>query len=354
MKTFTEYFTHFLSTSNKLEIDLRNIDFNGLAISEYSKKYWNDNLRKLKYVMRCNSFLLANACFKSGKQLSEITLIDNGGGTGSISILAKAAGIGNVLYNDIYDVSCDDAKVVASSISLAANDYICGDSDSLVTYFKSRKINCDCIVSRNVIEHIYNLENYFRDIAEYSERNLVVCLATTANIKNPLVNLYTRNIQKTAELKGTKGKWQKERDSNSSFIEIRKKIIKENFEKIEDEKIVLYAQATRGMMVQDIIEFVKNHELTRGVPSLPIDPTNTCDPITGNRTENLLPSSTYKKLLEKNGFEFELKAGFYNVNYAQKVLNLITPCINLVIKKLPFTSIFLAPFILIVGVKNEK
>jgi hypothetical protein len=239
-------------------------------------------------------------------------------------------------------------------MKLAAKDYICADSDGLVDYFKSKQMNCDCVVSRNVIEHIYNLENYFRDIAEYSERNLVVCLATTANIKNPLVNIYTRKIQRTAELKGSKGKWQKERDSNSSFLEIRKKIIHDHFKNLDDDKVMMYAQASRGMIAEDIIALVAEHETSKSLPPSPIDATNTCDPLTGNRTENLIPSSSYKKLLEKNGFEYELQSGFYNVNYAQKVLNVITPFVNFIIKNLPFTGIYLAPFILIIGVRSEK
>lgn len=354
MNTYTEFHSHILTVANQLETRIREIDFENLSISSYSKKYWKDNLRKLRYVMQCNSYLLANACFKSGKQLSEITLLDHGGGTGSITLLAKAIGVGTVIYNDIYDVSCEDAKKVAQALQLVADDYVCADSDELMNYFKARSSNCDCVVSRNVIEHIYSLENYFKHVSQFSDRNLVVCLATTANIKNPLVNIYTRNIQRTAELKGTKGKWQKERDSSSSFLEIRKKIIREHYPTLSTDQVNSYAHASRGMKVEDILTLVQHHEQTQSKPSEPIDKTNTCDPMTGNRTENLIPISVYKNLMEENGFEFTVKAGFYNVNYQQKVLNLITPIINVVIKALPFTGIFFAPFILLVGVRNEK
>ena len=353
MTSYEQILQHFTKVSSELETKLKQLNIEQLAISDYSKKYWKDNIRKLNYVMKCNSFVLANAVYKSGKSIKEITLVDNGGGTGSISLLAKIAGIKKVIYNDIYDVSCVDAKVVGKALLIEADEYVCADSDELVIYFKNNSISCDCVVSRNVIEHIYNLDVYFKHLSQFTNGPMVFCLATTANIKNPLVNIYTRRIQRMAEWQGSKGKWQKERDSRKSFYEIRKEIIREQFSNLDENKLDHYSKASRGLFKMDVIELVKSSEEKNILPKMPYDATNTCDPLTGNRTENLISANEYKRLATSAGFDFELKAGFYNENYAQKFLNVATPILNFLIRKISFLSIFLAPFILIVGVKKR-
>jgi hypothetical protein len=89
------------------------------------------------------------------------------------------------------------------------------------------------------------------------------------------------------------------------------------------------------------------------MPQKPIHPSNTCDPLTGNRTENLLPIENYKKYFEANGYSFDVYAGFYNTNYSQKVFNLITPSLNKLISKSSTNSISLAPFIGLYGTKGK-
>jgi hypothetical protein len=89
------------------------------------------------------------------------------------------------------------------------------------------------------------------------------------------------------------------------------------------------------------------------MPQKPNHPSNTCDPFTGNRTENLLPIENYKKYFEANGFNFDVNAGFYNTNYSQKVFNLITPFVNKLISESPKDRIYLAPFIGLQGKINK-
>jgi len=335
-----------------LEEKILHLNFSSLNISEYSKLYWIDNLRKLSYIMKSNAFILFNAIIKSKKEIKDIVLMDNGGGTGSLSLLAKAIGINTVIYNDIYDLSCNDALIVAEELGFKANDYVCADSEELINYFANKKLDCDIVVSRNVIEHIYNLEKYFADISKVSRKALVVCFATTANIKNPLVNLYTRKIQKRVELFGNKGKYKKERDSTKSFFEIRKQIIKDAFPNLVEDEIVQLSKSTRGLKKEDIIDFIGKENYHDNYRLLPKDSRNTCDPITGNRSENLLSLNIYKNILEKNGFKFQVIPGFYNTNYKLKILNLITPSLNRLINSLKLFSIFLSPFIIILGVKK--
>jgi len=354
LKQYNKLLIDISEASTELQKKILALDFSNLDISDYSKRYWSDNIRKLNYIMQCNTFILCKAVEQSQKNISEIILVDNGGGTGSLTLLAKAAGIRTVIYNDIYDVSCIDASNVGRALGIVADDYVCADSDELVNYFRSKNQDCDIVVSRNVIEHIYDLNKYFYNISSVSKSNLVLCFATTANIKNPLVNLYTRNIQRKAERDGIKGKWEKGRDSIKSFLQIRKEIISDNFKSLSSSKIELYAKATRGLMRADIISIVADYEIGKSKPILPIDPTNTCDPTTGNRTENLLSAKEYELLMARNALTFKLIPGFYNTQYSLSLLNVVTPIVNFLINKIPFMAIYLAPFICVVGVKSKN
>ena len=350
----THLATLLKSASKVLEQKILALNFSELSISDYSKKYWADNIRKLNYIMQCNSFILQNAIEKLECKLEEVVLLESGGGTGTLSLLALQLGIKNVFYNDIYDVSCNDAKTVATQLNLVAHDYICADSGALANYFQQTKnVKVNVVASRNVIEHIYDLENYYKNISKVSDENLVLCFATTANISNPLVNLYTRNIQRKAENIGVKGKWEKNRDSVKSFFQIRKEIIRDNFPEIEQSKIDFYAKCTRGLMFDDVIDKVNKYQVGEVNPQLPKDSTNTCDPFTGNRTENLLTVKEYRNLVSPLGYKFFCYSGFYNTNYKLRILNILTPVLNVIISSFPFVARFFAPFICLVAVRKK-
>ena len=97
---------------------------------------------------------------------------------------------------------------------------------------------------------------------------------------------------------------------------------------------------------------VDDYMATGVMAPAPPHPTNTCDPHTGSWFEHLLPINDYQRLMEKNGFEYFLKNGFYNTNYPQWYLNLITPIVNFEIKLLSTSGILLAPFVSIIGIKT--
>jgi hypothetical protein len=110
---------------------------------------------------------------------------------------------------------------------------------------------------------------------------------------------------------------------------------------------------SRGLIKKDILVMAEKYVKDGIMPQKPIHPSNTCDPFTGNRTENLLPIENYKKYFETNGFNFDVNAGFYNTNYSQKVFNLITPFVNKLISESPKDRIYLAPFIGLQGKINK-
>jgi 2-polyprenyl-3-methyl-5-hydroxy-6-metoxy-1,4-benzoquinol methylase len=335
----------FAVAAESLEKKLMIINVEQLQISAYSKKYFRDYQRKLKYSLQACSFILMHALKSSSKNMNQITIVDYGAGTGVLAMLAKEVGFGKVIYNDIYDISCNDARIIASNAGVTADEYICGEVNTLQKYFEKSGTYCDIIVSRNVIEHIYDLELYFKSLKLIPSKDLTLFFATTANIKNPLTVWYTQRIQKMLEFKGMTTKWGKERDTLKPYLTVRYEIIQQNYPELKHEEVNRLAKATRGLIKEDMIKAIDAYKSLNILPAIAVSGLNTCDPHTGNWAEHLVEIEKYKTLFKNNGFEFQVVNGFYNTNYSKKWLNIITPLINSIIKKFGKNGINLAPFI---------
>ncbi|MFN5793970.1 MAG: methyltransferase domain-containing protein [Bacteroidota bacterium] len=332
---------------------LEAVNSNELDVSDYSKKYFSNYQSKLQYSLECGCFILAHSLNHLGDNFTNATILDHGGGLGMLSLLAKSAQIKTVIYNDIYDVSTTDAKKIASLLNESANHYICSDIRELVAELNNKQLSIDCFISRNVIEHIYNLEEFFYELRNVPGKNLTVFIATTANEKNILVDQYTKKLQRKAEFEFSAGKWDKARDAKKPYSILRKEILLEAYPNLQRKELMELVICSRGLIKKDILVMAEKYVKDGIMPNRPSHPSNTCDPYTGNRTENLLPVENYKKYFESNGFSFDVYAGFYNTSYSQKLLNLFTPTVNNIIKKYPQSGISLAPFIGLQGKRNK-
>lgn len=344
----------FAKAVQSLKGKLLAIDVDKMDVSPYTKKYFKDYQRKLQYSLQACAFILMHALAGNKKQIQNITIVDYGAGTGVLAMLAKEVGFGRVIYNDIYDISCKDANTLATAARAQANDYVCGELNALKSYFEKSAAFCDIIVSRNVIEHIYHLEDYFKSLNGIPHKGLCLFFATTANIKNPLTVWYTQRIQRMLELKGMTNKWGKERDTLKPYLLIRKEIIQSAFPQLKPHEIEQLAKATRGLIKNEIESEVHEYTLTHKIPALKVGGCNTCDPHTGNWAEHLVEPIEYQQLFSKNGFDFAVVNGFYNTSYAKKWLNLFTPLINKIIRLSGSKGVYLAPFIGLKGITSKE
>lgn len=99
--------------------DLEALSLEELGISEYIQVYLEGKLSRS--TMMQAEYILGLAL--RGKKLEECCLVDYGGGVGTLSLLAKKLGVGTVIYNDIYNVSCRDAQVIAKAVEAEADYY---------------------------------------------------------------------------------------------------------------------------------------------------------------------------------------------------------------------------------------
>jgi 2-polyprenyl-3-methyl-5-hydroxy-6-metoxy-1,4-benzoquinol methylase len=343
----------FEAAGAELFAGLKKLDIQSLPISDYNKNYLKDYQKRLYYGIETGLFILAHALFKSSKSMAEITIIDHGGGTGLLSMLARKCGFATVIYNDIYEPSCKDAAVIAASMKASANHYVHGDIQQLSTFLKNQQITAHLIISRNVFEHIYDASSFLKTCALLPGDDLVLFFATTSNPHNPAVKLYTQKLQHQAEWKGFSSRWGKASDNIRALREVRKEIILStglSFSNKETEQLI---SLTRGLLKEEIVAGVQQYK-TKGILPSPYDAaSNTCDPYTGNWTERLTSVSTIEKWFQSAGFEYETINGFYDTHYQKGWKNLICRSLNSFIQPKGAAGLFFCPFIGLSGKKQQ-
>lgn len=286
-----------------------NLDISKLGISDYNKKYLTDKKKILYIEIQKYSYLLSWILSKYNYDLSKCCFLDYGGGTGLLSLLALEAGIKNVYYNDIYDVSCRDAAVIAKAVHLKRKDYIQGDLDDIIQYCKNTGIYFNAIGSYDVIEHIYDIKYFFLNIDKIAHNKCTIFMISGANpynkkIKNELM-LQHKKLEN--ESRNKYYGW-KQRDTLESYHSVRKRIIEQYIDqnniKLKQDEIQLLSKYTRGMVKQDIEKSVDQYIKNGVLPEIDKKfPTNTCDPYTGNWAEHLMDFDMLINILKTTNFK---------------------------------------------------
>ena len=247
--------------------------------------------------------------------------------------LLKAAGIGTVIHNDIYEISCKDAKYIGEDLDLAADYYIPGDVDDVINFRNEQDININVIANYDVIEHIYDIEDFLNKLKLLSNYFQSVFFASGANELNPRIKKKLRQQHIYFENNDRDFKaGRKPTDETRALIEVRRKIISELNLDLNLKEIDQLAELTRGMMVDKIKQAVTNYINTGNLPKKPLHPTNTCDPYTGNWFEHLMDPFHLKNILNKNGYDSDVIPGYYGKskklshNVLKSFLNMMISC----------------------------
>jgi len=314
------------------------------SISEYNQKYLSDQLDNPVGTLQRYTHLLALSLDKDYlSPLDKFVFVDYGGGSGILALLAKELGIGRVIYNDIYDVSCNDMKVLSRNMNINIDDYVCGDIDELISYFKKKQILINAISSHDVIEHIYDVEDYLKKLRLVSNTSFRIVFSSTANSQNPLIERKLKKIHKRCEYRDRyKVKGHKKRDSLKNYFDLRKEIIKNYSDFLTEEVIDNIAVITRGLRKQDIEKCVDEYIKSGKIHYKSDHPTNTCDPITGNWAEHIMSTNYLKKILQDEGFFVRILSGYWQYS-DHRIKLIIKNILNMCIKLLGGKGLFIAP-----------
>lgn len=326
----------------RLYLKMQGIEIQQMNISAYNKSYLKKYQDDFHFYMSLYAQLLVKSINKLKKPIAESTFIDYGGGSGMLSYLAKEVGFQTVVYVDLYQISVDDAKIISNHLGIEIDYFICGDVKEFTGKIKDLKIQADLICSFDVLEHIYDLTYWMKTIAEI-ENDFSLLFMTSANPKNILVSRRLKKIHRKCEYRGVeKGDNWKEMDLNSSFLIGRREIIRKRFPELTLEELNLLALRTRGLRKDGIEKLVSTYIETGKINYTIAHPTNTCDPYTGNWSEQLINLEELKLIARGEDLAVDITNSFYSYG-DRKLLNVPKYILNKIIKLVGSNNLFFSP-----------
>lgn len=174
------------------------IDYDRLPISGYNKRYIANLKPALPYYMKIYAGCLLKGLESIGSSPEEITLIDYGGGSGFLSMLAKQAGIGRVIYIDLNPDSVDTIRILKELANTGPDIILHGDSDTLADWCSANKAKPQLLIATDLIEHVYDLSAFFANLIAID--NKMQMLFTTASTPfNPYVKRRLHRLMTTWE-----------------------------------------------------------------------------------------------------------------------------------------------------------
>lgn len=316
--------------------ELLQIDFEQLPISDYNKQY----IRKLKPALPYYMHIYA-LCIRRGLKetvsespdLAQLSLVDFGGGSGFLSLLAAKAGFGEVIYVDLNPRSVETIRVLKEVLGFGPTAILHGSSDTLAAWCREKKKKPSLLIATDLIEHVYDLPVFFRELAEVNGR--MSMLFTTASTPfNPFVR---RRLQRWMDACETGSMEQ------PNYWTLRYDFIRQLCPNASEEEVGRWASLTRGLVFEDIRKVLDSGDF----PPLP-GKHNTCDPRSGNWMERILPLSAYRNLAEGIGYGLNVEKGFYNIDRKRKPVSFLCRLLNLFIRRSGKAGFLLAPFMVLI------
>lgn len=337
----------------RLHRKLSHLSVDLLDISEYNKRYLGAYLGSIRSALQLYSYLLSWSVAFTGVPLGEFVFIDYGGGSGLLSLLAKEFGVGTVIYNDIYDVSCNDAKLIGQAVQDEADYYVRGDLDELIDFLRTSSIRCNAIASYDVIEHIYDIEEFLSRLHDLSNAPFNVVLGSGANSLNPRIRRSLMREHRKVEYTDRERKTgHKERDSLRAYFSIRKAIISHHAPALSAPEVEQLAEATRGLIESGIVNCTEEYLRTGIISCEPDHPTNTCDPYTGNWMEHLMDIGHLEEILSES-FEVGVLSGYYGSGSSRAIKNSAAYVVNFLLSLLGRKGLILAPYFVLYARKTS-
>ncbi len=273
------------------------------ADAEYLRLYLEPKFRALDSALIRSRHQLSLAMDRSSDP-SRLVMIDHGGGVGLTGLLAKLAGVGQVIYNDIDPKMLEMARALARAAGREADRYVLGDLDDLSRELRANRVVCGALVSYDVIEHIRDMELFFRWLGELPAPDLSVVLSSGANMFNPRYLAHVLPVQRTAE-----AKWRARREE----------IVRDLAPDLPERDVVRLARATRRCTQAEIATVIRGFRETGRISLDSVSPinrwdpwgSNTVHPDTGWWAEHLMNPWRLRRLLEQQGFRTRVMMGRY-------------------------------------------
>lgn len=317
-------------------------------ISAYNKVYLSRLIAELPYRTKIFHAVIAEVCLQTHKPVQDIVLVDYGGGTGLLSCYARWVGIGKVIYIDIFDQSAQDAMTIAAQLDLTADTYLVGEVSVLQT-------KPHALVSTDVIEHIYSLNDFFATCYRLNPKLIQVHI-TGANPYNPIIRRRLMALQKRNENEyHAPAVGAKPSDDYRAYKEIRQIWLQENYaQELSVNEIQQLVLLSRGCNFDDIRVMADDYLKNKQFPVRTLHPTNTCDPNTGNWSERLLSQEDLQSFCTEFGWQCTYEAFEFNNRQANMIKNFVWHILNRIGKMLGGSAKCLLPLLKITIKEKES
>lgn len=290
------------------ELPINDLNLPSIPLEYYGGRH---NDRKFFSVQTAAELLYRSIKLKN-KPVSDIIVMDYGAGMGSLFLLARMIGCKMVVYNDIIPDMTEGAKIVATYLKIPVDVYITGDHKETIKVLREKQISCDIILSRNVVEHIYDLDDFYSDMAA-GQPDALIYFSTTANFHNPAMLWYHKGLHRKAEL---------------TYLPQRRALIRKELPDIGADALETLAVATRGLAMQDFDEAILQYKTKKQLPDPSVHYTNTCDPDNGLWAEHIIPVSAYKKIIESKGYRLTVLPAFWDTHNKSGLKNIVGKAMN--------------------------
>jgi len=301
--------------ANELFFSLQHFNQSSLDTADtYNDYFIHHHLgNRLFFSMQNSAHILYESVKFSGKPIEEINAIDYGAGLGTLFMLGGMLGFKRFDYNDHLPEWQSTAKAVCKYAGISITDYITGDINAVVNFAAENNIQYDLVLSRNVIEHIYSLPEFYHVIFKHNP-GAIVYSTTTANFHNPVMRWYHIYIHKKVE--------------KLYYKKQRLQEIKKLQPLLTGEKLNELIRLTRGKGQQDFIDTVKNFLNKKPVTIDKSLRTNVCDCLNGVWSEHLLTKKEYDSILKNAGFKMQFTAGYWDTHYSSALKNFLAGVLN--------------------------
>jgi len=302
--------------------DISKLDLKALGVSDYNQVYIQSKLKKPHYEMCVASYMLGKFLGFTGADRDKAVLIDYGAGSGLACFAAKRLNIGHVVYCDIFEQSCVDAKAIGEAIGISLDEYVCGDLPETREWLERNSLQASGVISHNVIEHVYSMDSLFSEIGKLASRDTFVWMSTAAN---PFRKKTSRELSKHAIKVETQTRepapGHKARNALAAYRDIRRSIIVSESSSLSKETVDTLTENTRGMREDDIRRFLTTYREGEPVTIAPDHPTNTCDPLTGNWAERMMDPFSLVNDAKQHGLELQVLPGFWSLDQGSTLKN---------------------------------
>lgn len=310
---------------------MNQIDFETLGISNYNKEYIAKMKPMFSYFFNINA-----ACLKQGIEAlklspDEISMIDYGGGSGFLSMLAKEIGIKQVIYIDINPDSVQTIGVLKQKTGIGPDVILHGDSDFLMEWCNRNAVLPQLLVATDLIEHVYDLNLFFDNLMRINNQMQMV-FSTASNPCNPFTRRKLHKMMLNCE----------QAKDRINFVTLRQQYILKEFPEMGEQKALEWSKKTRGLKYEDIKKAVEHNT----APVL-TDKYNTCNPLDGSWAERILPIKTYRNLLKNRGYILEVTNLCYYRNNKNIFIHFLLGLVNLFISISGRLGIIFAPVIIL-------